>query len=190
MKPGEWVFEAHAPVAFGELKQPLLLEVIPSATCLTQRGALRSARGRTRSKGDFGASLKYGITSTMTLDATVNPDFSQVESDAFEVEVNQRFPIFFSEKRPFFMEGLGLFNLAGTGGDSTMRTAVHTRRIVDPSAGVKLTGTAGRYTFATLMAPDESVPDGRKMFTIGRGLRNFGDGQYVGVLVTDTEFQT
>ncbi len=110
-----------------------------------------------RSKGDLGASIKYGITSTTTLDATVNPDFSQVESDAFEVEVNQRFPVFFSEKRPFFMEGLGLFNLAGTGCDSTMRTAVHTRRIVDPSAGVKLTGTAGRYTFATLLAPDESV---------------------------------
>ena len=69
--------------------------------------------------------MKYGITSTVTLDATVNPDFSQVESDAFEVEVNQRYPIFFSEKRPFFMEGLGLFNLAGTGFDSTMRTAVH-----------------------------------------------------------------
>jgi hypothetical protein len=140
-------------------------------------------------QGDLGASLKYGITSTVTLDATVNPDFSQVESDAFEVEVNQRYPIFFSEKRPFFMEGLGLFNLAGTGGDSTMRTAVHTRRIVDPSAGVKLTGTAGRYTFATLLAPDESVPAGRQMYAIGRGTRNFGDGQYVGVLVTDTEFQ-
>ena len=77
--------------------------------------------------------MKYGITSTVTLDATINPDFSQVESDAFEVEVNNRFPVFFSEKRPFFMEGLGLFNLAGTGGDTTMRTAVHTRRIVDPS---------------------------------------------------------
>ena len=190
MKPGEWVFEAQAPVAFGELKQPMLLEVIPSAT--VSRNEVRSggAWQDAQSKGDFGASLKYGITSTMTLDATVNPDFSQVESDAFEVEVNNRFPVFFSEKRPFFMEGLGLFNLSGTGGDSTMRTAVHTRTIVDPSAGVKLTGTAGRYTFATLMAPDESVaPDARKMFMVGRGLRNFGDGQYVGVLVTDTEFR-
>jgi hypothetical protein len=188
MKPGEWVFEAQAPVAFGELKQPMLLEVIPSAT--VSRNELRTAQAweQARSRGELGASIKYGITSTMTLDATVNPDFSQVESDAFEVEVNNRFPIFFSEKRPFFMEGLGLFNLAGTGFDSTMRTAVHTRRIVDPSAGAKLTGTAGRYTFATLLAPDESVsPDAQKMFTIGRGLRNFGDGQYVGVLVTDTE---
>ena len=141
-----------------------------------------------RGARDLGASLKYGITSTVTLDATVNPDFSQVESDAFEVEVNQRFPIFFSEKRPFFMEGLGLFNLAGTGVDSTMRTAVHAanRR---SQRGRQADRNAGRYTFATLMAPDESVPDGRKMYAIGPGTRNFGDGQYVGVLVTDTEFQ-
>jgi hypothetical protein len=189
MRPGEWVFEAHAPVAFGELHQPRLLEVIPSATyARNQRHEAATGWQSASSQGDFGASLKYGITSTMTLDATINPDFSQVESDAFEVEVNNRFPIFFSEKRPFFMEGLGLFNLAGTGGDATMRTAVHTRRIVDPSAGVKLTGTAGRYTFATLTAPDASVgPDARRLFTIARGVRNFGEGQYVGVLVTDTE---
>ena len=189
--PGAWVFEAHAPVAFGELRQPRLLEVIPSATFA--RNEVR-ARGQAwqdaQTRRDFGASLKYGITSTMTLDATVNPDFSQVESDAFEVEVNNRFPIFFSEKRPFFMEGLGLFNLAGTGGDSTMRTAVHTRRIVDPTAGIKLTGTAGRYTFATLAAPDASVdPDARKLFAIARGVRNVGEGQYVGLLVTDTEYR-
>jgi hypothetical protein len=169
----------------------LLLEVLPSATVSHNQVRVGQGWQDPLSRGDLGASFKYGITSAMTLDATVNPDFSQVESDAFEVEVNQRYPIFFSEKRPFFMEGLGLFNLAGTGYDSTMRTAVHTRRIVDPSAGVKLTGTAGRYTFATLVAPDESVgPEGRKMFAIGRGLRNFGDGQYVGVLVTDTEFQS
>jgi hypothetical protein len=191
MKPGAWVFEAHAPVAFGELHQPRLLEVIPSATfSRNERRGAGQAWQDPDGRRDFGASVKYGITSTVTLDATVNPDFSQVESDAFEVEVNNRFPIFFSEKRPFFMEGLGLFNLAGTGFDSTMRTAVHTRRIVDPIAGLKLTGTAGRYTFATLVAPDESVdPDARKLFGIARGVRNFGDGQFAGVLFTDTEFR-
>ena len=89
--------------------------------------------------GDLGVSAKYGLTSTVTLDATVNPDFSQVESDAFQVEVNQRFPVFFSEKRPFFMEGAGIFNLAGNGeGDASMLSAVHTRRIVDPIFGAKL----------------------------------------------------
>jgi hypothetical protein len=193
MRDGEWVFENHAQVAFGELHQPLLLEVIPSSTVSRNetRPAGQAAWQDPRSKADFGASVKYGITSTVTLDATINPDFSQVESDAFEVEVNNRFPVFFSEKRPFFMEGFGLFNLAGTGGDSSMRTAVHTRRIVDPSAGLKLTGTSGKYTFGTLLAPDASVgPDAHKVFGVGRAVRNFGDAQYIGALVTDTEFRS
>ncbi len=93
---------------------------------------------------------KLGITSGITLDGTINPDFSQVESDAFQVQVNQRFPVFFSEKRPFFMEGMGLFNIAGTGGDGNMRTAVHTRKIVDPIFGSKVTGTIGKTTFGVL----------------------------------------
>jgi hypothetical protein len=193
MAEGEWVFENHAQVAFGTLHQPLLLEVIPSATVSRNESRPVGQPGweQARSKGDFGASVKYGITSTMTLDATINPDFSQVESDAFEVEVNNRFPVFFSEKRPFFMEGFGLFNLAGTGGDGTMRTAVHTRRIVDPSAGIKLTGTEGQYTFGALVAPDASVgPDAHKVFSVGRAVRNFGDAQYVGALVSDTEFRS
>jgi hypothetical protein len=114
--------------------------------------------------------VKYGITSTVTLEATGNPDFSQVESDAFQVEVNQRFPVFYDEKRPFFMEGLGVFNLAGQGGDASMQKSVHTRRIVDPDAGLKLTGTAGRQTFAVLSAADASAADSDRLFTIGRAL--------------------
>jgi hypothetical protein len=190
MAPGKWVFETHVPVVFSTLQQRRLFEVIPSATFSRNQTRITSGTWpAATSTGDLGVSVKYGVTSTITLDTTVNPDFSQVESDAFEVEVNQRFPVFFSEKRPFFMEGLGLFNLAGTGGDSTMRTAVHTRRIIEPAAGVKLTGTAGRQTFALLSAADES-PTGEspRVFTIGRGIRNFGQGQYAGILVTDTEF--
>ncbi len=191
MDPGEWVFENHAQLSFGELHQPRLLDVIPSATLSRNDSRpLGQDWQAARRKADFGASVKYGITSTITLDATINPDFSQVESDAFEVEVNNRFPVFYSEKRPFFMEGQGLFNLAGTGGDATMRTAVHTRQIVDPLAGVKLTGTSGPFTYGTLLAPDASVgPDAHKMFGIGRVVRNLGDGQHVGALVTDTEFR-
>jgi hypothetical protein len=190
MAPGQWVVETHAPLIFSELRQARVLEVIPSVTAsANQTRELPQPWPGVATKGDLGASVKYGITSTMTLDATVNPDFSQVESDAFQVEVNQRFPLFFSEKRPFFMEGLGLFNLAGTSGDGTMRTAVHTRRIVDPSTGVKLTGTAGRQTFALLSALDgSSVGDTDKLFTIGRMMRNYGHGQYIGALVTDTQF--
>ena len=188
--PGQWVFETHAALMFSELRQPRVLEVIPSVTAsANQTRELPQPWPGVAARGDLGASVKYGITSTVTLDATANPDFSQVESDAFQVEVNQRFPVFFDEKRPFFMEGLGLFNLAGTDGDGSMRTAVHTRRIVDPSAGVKLTGTAGRQTFALLSASDDSpAGDTDKLFTIGRVMRNYGNGQYIGALVTDTEF--
>jgi len=191
MRPGQWVFESNVTAQFGQLKQPLLLEVIPSATMSANQSRDAGAVWpKVRSRGDLGASVKYGITSTVTLDATVNPDFSQVESDAFQVEVNQRFPTFFSEKRPFFMEGLGLFDLAATGGDGTMRTAVHTRRIIDPLAGAKLTGTAGRQTFAFLSAADESPEgDADSLFTIGRVMRNTGPGQYVGALVTDIEYR-
>ena len=190
MRPGQWVFESNVPAVFSQLKHPRLLEVIPSATMASNQSRTIGADWpKVRSRGDFGASVKYGVTSTVTLDATANPDFSQVESDAFQVEVNQRFPTFFSEKRPFFMEGLGLFGLAASGGDSTMRTAVHTRRIIDPLLGTKLTGTAGQQTFAFLTAADESpLTDSDKVFTIGRLMRNTGPGQYIGALVTDVEY--
>lgn len=188
--PSKWVFESNTVVAFDELHSRRLFEMIPSATFSGNQVRFdRSRWDATRAKGDLGISVKYGLSSAVTLDATVNPDFSQVESDAFEVEVNQRFPIFFSEKRPFFMEGLGLFNIAGTGGDSTMRTAVHTRKIIDPSAGLKLTGAQGRHTFGVLSSADAS-PDGsrQRAFTVVREVMNFGRGRYVGLLVSDTEF--
>ncbi len=190
MTPGKWVFESNAIVSFDELQSRRLFEIIPSATFSgNQARSDRAGWNSTRTRGDVGVSVKYGLTSAVTLDATVNPDFSQVESDAFEVEVNQRFPIFFSEKRPFFMEGLGLFNLAGTGGDSTMRTAVHTRKIIDPSAGLKLTGAAGRHTFGVLSSADAWPPGTRqRVFTVVREVMNFGRGKYAGVLVSDTEY--
>ncbi|MGE5272708.1 MAG: hypothetical protein ACM3QU_02915, partial [Verrucomicrobiota bacterium] len=127
----------------------------------------------------------------------VNPDFSQVESDAFQIEVNQRYPVFYSEKRPFFMEGMGTFQLAGTGGDSNMRTAVHTRRIIDPAWGAKASGSQGRLTFAALVASDTapgSAPDADPLlqgkdeaFLIGRATYSLGAGNYVGAILTDTQ---
>jgi len=80
-----------------------------------------------------------------------------------------------------------VFNLAGQGDDASMQRSVHTRRIVDPTAGLKLTGTAGRQTFAVLSASDGSAEHSDKLFTIGRALRNYGNGQYIGALVTDVE---
>jgi hypothetical protein len=197
--PGQWVFNRHAHLVFDHLKQPPLIELLPTTTYSINQNRSDSGDWNPSSrKADAGLSIKYGLTSSVTLDATVNPDFSQVESDAFQVQVNQRFPIFFSEKRPFFMEGIGLFNLAGAGnGDGNMATAVHTRRIVNPSWGSKLTGSAGRMSFGLLTADDESPEDlgnrgeavaGRKkLFTIARAIYGLGESNYIGAILTDTE---
>src|SRR5205807_10559577 len=160
---------------------------------ITQTRATTDRWNNATGRGNLGVSGKFGITSNITLDATINPDFSQVESDAFQVQVNQRFPIFYSEKRPFFMEGMGLFNIAGTGGDGNMRTGVHTRRIINPAWGSKLTGTAGKVTFGLLDASDKSpqdidIGDHNKVFTVGRATYSLGQSDYVGAIVTDTEY--
>ena len=157
MLPGQWVFDRPSRLIFSNLKPRRLVELLPSVTYgINQERETASTWGPADDKYNFGASGKLGITSGITLDGTINPDFSQVESDAFQVQVNQRYPVFFSEKRPFFMEGMGLFNIAGTGGDGNMRTAVHTRRIVDPIYGSKLTGTIGKTAFGVLNAVDDS----------------------------------
>jgi hypothetical protein len=185
LAPGKWVFERNASLRFGELRPRPPREVIPATTYARNSSRELPDRWTSDDDGEIGISAKYGITSTITLDATVNPDFSQVESDAFQVEVNQRFPIFFSEKRPFFMEGAGIFALAGTGsGDNTLRTAVHTRRVIDPIFGAKLTGSAGRITFGTLTALDEAGDDNR-LFNVGRAQVSIGPSNYVGALYTD-----
>lgn len=199
MPSGEWVFENHAGLVFENLKQPRLLEVLPSVTYgISQTRPAPGRWDRAIDRAQVGLSAKHGITSNITIDATINPDFSQVESDAFQVQVNQRFPIFYSEKRPFFMEGMGLFNVAGTGGDSNMRTAVHTRRIIDPDWGSKLTGTAGKVTFGVLNASDNTpdvfgdrgdpIDSPNKFYTIGRATYALGGSDYIGAIVTDTEY--
>ena len=198
MLPGQWVFDRPSRLIFSNLKPRRLVEVLPSVTYgINQQRETSSAWSAADDKYNFGASGKIGITSGITLDGTINPDFSQVESDAFQVQVNQRFPVFFSEKRPFFMEGMGLFNIAGTGGDGNMRTAVHTRRIVDPIYGSKLTGTIGKTAFGVLNAVDDSptppftiegepfnVPN--KVTTVGRATYGLRRSDYVGGIFTHT----
>lgn len=97
-------------------------------------------------KLDLGLTAKFGLSPNATLDLAVNPDFAQVEADQIVVTTNQRFPIFFPEKRPFFLEGIDIFQ--------TPITAVHTRSIVDPDLAVKFSGKSGRNTFGIMAASD------------------------------------
>ena len=99
-------------------------------------------------KFEVGLTAKFSLTPTVTLDLAVNPDFAQVEADQTVVLANQRFPIFFEEKRPFFLEGIDIFQ--------TRLQAVHTRAIVDPDIAVKLSGKRGRNTFGVLLASDNA----------------------------------
>ncbi len=95
---------------------------------------------------DPGLTAKFIPSPALTLDLAINPDFAQVEADQLVVTANQRFPIFFAEKRPFFLEGIDIFQ--------TSISAVHTRSIVDPDVAIKLTGKKGRNTFGIMAASD------------------------------------
>ena len=102
-----------------------------------------------RGKGDYqpGLTAKWGITPNLILNATANPDFSQVEADAAQLEINRRFALFYPEKRPFFLEGADFF--------LTPVQAVFTRTVADPLWGTKLTGKSGRTAMGFFAAQDE-----------------------------------
>lgn len=100
-------------------------------------------------QGDFGLTAKFGITPKITLDFAYNPDFAQVEADAPVNTANVRFPIFFPEKRPFFLERIEIF-------DSQLNL-VNTRSIVDPDIAAKITGRHGRNTFGIMYASDNAL---------------------------------
>ena len=170
------------------------LELLPTVTAI-QVGSLDTTTG-VFADGDGtpegGLNVKYGVTSNLTADLTVNPDFSQIESDQPQIEVNRRFPLFFPELRPFFLEGQEVFSTRGPA------SLVHTRTIVDPRYGGKLTGKVGKTTLGVLVADDEA-PGKRDdpadpalgqtaQFFIGRVRYDMYAESYIGAIVTDREF--
>ena len=156
-----WLAQAGHITGLEGISTERTLELIPSLTLsesarfvhsfgvFPDTAAARTDPGRLVNEPmrfDPGLTGKYSITPTVTLDFAVNPDFAQIESDQLVVQANQRFPIFFAEKRPFFLEGIDIFN--------TQIAAVHTRAIIDPDFAVKLTGKIDRNTFGLLLASD------------------------------------
>ena len=132
------------------------LELLPTITAVNAKAidATTATYGRADTReGGFG--VRYGVTSNLVLDFTYNPDFSQIESDRAQIEVNQRFPLFFPELRPFFLEGQEIFSVQGP------VTLAHSRTILDPRYGAKVTGKIGRATVGVLVADDEAA--GRPM---------------------------
>lgn len=168
------------------------LEILPTATAI-QLGRLTDTGFEEGDvEPDIGLNVKYGVTSDLTADFTVNPDFSQIESDRPQIEVNQRFPLFFPELRPFFLEGQEIFRTPGR------VNLVHTRTIVDPQFGAKLTGKTGNTTLGVLVANDEApgrLDDATApafnqngQFFVGRARYDLYSESYLGAIVTDREF--
>ncbi|MDX2044015.1 MAG: DUF5916 domain-containing protein [Acidobacteriota bacterium] len=167
------------------------LEIVPSLT-ISESGrrvsALPAGVSSLNDPGRFvnqpinfdpGISIKYGLTPNITLDFTINPDFAQVEADQTVITANQRFPLFFEERRPFFLEGIEIFQ--------TPLQPVHTRTIIDPDYAAKISGKRGRNTFGLMLAADRAPgnysEDERNDPGIRPDIEKFLDRKaYVGVL--------
>lgn len=190
IKPGQTDFNVMVPIIYQNLKTGLKLEILPNVTYSRNSDRVEKDKWEHDTDTNIGMAIKYGITSSITAEATVNPDFSQVESDAYRVEVNQRYPIFYSEKRPFFMESQDVLDFSIVGG-GMMSAPVHTRQIIDPEWALKLSGSTGKMNFAFLAANDRAPGrdiDKNAVFGVVRAKYNIGSDNTLGILYSGRHF--
>jgi len=172
------------------------IEIAPSLSGVLTQEREQFPDGKFQKKDDKlepGVTAMWGFTPNMTLSATVNPDFSQVEADVAQLDINTQYALQYPEKRPFFLEGINIFR--------TRMPIVYTRTLADPDWGIKLTGKEGPHTVGFYSVRDSLTnfifPASRwtqrasePMNTIGSVLRyryDVGKASTVGVLVTDRE---
>ena len=139
------------------------------------------------SEQNVGLDAKFVFNDSMVLDITLNPDFSQVESDEPQVTLNQRFEVQFPERRPFFVENADFF--------ATDSTLVFTRRIIDPEGGARFTGREGKFGFGSILindeapglnrADDDPLKGEKANIAILRGFMDISEQDRVGVLLTN-----
>ncbi len=165
-----------------DLRRGLVLDVSPVVTAKVD-GAPAASGGwqYDASRPEFGGNVRWGVTSNLTLNGTVNPDFSQVESDAGQFQFDPREALYFPEKRPFFLDGLEQF--------TTPNNLIYTRRIVAPIAAAKLTGKISGTSVAYLAAVDDAgtSASGRDhpVFNVLRVQRDVGNGSKAAFVYTD-----
>lgn len=174
---------------FTDIKTERTLEIVPSIT-LSESGERVEdpnnppffSRFINRPiENEIGASIKYQITPNITLDAAINPDFAEVETDAPVILANRRFPVFFPEKRPFFLERIDIFR--------SPLQVVNTRNIANPDVALKLTGKVGRNTFGILGAVDDFPERDSKAYVgVLRLERDIGENSNIGMFATQYHF--
>jgi len=187
------------PISYHDLQQSKVFELLPAVTYSQHHDIDAGKLTLADHRGDFSLTAKYGITSDLVIDATYNPDFSQIEADAGQVDINLRYDLYFPEKRPFFLEGKENFRIAATAASELdpIRSIIHTRMIIDPITGIRLTGKIGnRNTLALLYAADEiqnadvaNTPEADKyiQYPILRYKRSLRDDSYIGGIATARE---
>jgi hypothetical protein len=161
-----------------DLRRGVVMEAQPfyTASANGTRDPGGDAFHRESLQSNVGVNLRLGFT-TLSVDGTIHPDFSQVEADAGQVTINERFALFVDEKRPFFLEGIELFNTPGQ--------LVHTRQVSSPSVGGKVTGKIGEISVAHLTALDDPAEGDEALVNITRLRRDFGGNSHTGVTYTD-----
>jgi hypothetical protein len=186
------------PMVYENLKHYTLFELLPSVTYTQKYNQDQGSLVIDERKPDASLTTKYGITSDLIMDGTYNPDFSQIEADAGQVDINLRYDLFYPEKRPFFLEGAENFRIAATGVSTLdpIVSIVHTRTIINPLLGIKLTGKLSeKNTLASIYAMDR-IPDDRKdvagayaLFPILRYKRTLDDDSYIGGIYAGIELK-
>lgn len=148
-----WICQMPSYIGFEQAKQGNNIAVIPSIVAgkNENRDIDASGAGEWQSEQNTEASLdlKWGITPDITLNATINPDFSQVEADVAQLSVNNNFSLFFPEKRAFFLDNADYF--------ASTLNLIHTRNIAQPNYGAKITGSKSGHTFAGFIANDSQT---------------------------------
>ncbi len=175
--------QSGALVGLTDLHRGIVLDFNPEIT-QTASGAQRGpAYGYRLDHTNIGGNLRWGVTNNLTLNATAKPDFSQVEADADQLSYDPRQALFFAERRPFFLDGIEQFAVPSN--------LIYTRRIVQPTAAGKLTGTVAGMDVAFLSAFDDPSTSlsgtNHPAFAIARVQRNLGSDSRVGFLYTDRE---
>jgi Domain of unknown function (DUF5916) len=165
------------------LRRGLVLDVNPVMTARSA-GAPVSATDDgwrySREDPEFGGTVRWGVTPNVSLNATVNPDFSQVEADVGQVIYDPRQAISFPEKRPFFLEANENFQVPNS--------LIYTRRIVSPEAAAKVSGKVGGLNVGMLSAMDDETvagSDASPVYNLLRLRRDVGPQSNVGMVYTD-----
>ena len=174
-----FLIQSGTLVGLTRLHRGLVMDATPEFTTKVN-GAPGTLAYVYKGEPDLGGTLRWGITQNLSLNATANPDFSQVEADVGQVTANQRFPLFFPEKRPFFLEGLEQYD--------TPNRLIYTRRVGQPVAGGKLTGKVGATNIAYLTAVDDrgqSATGDNPIYNLLRLRRDLGASSTAGLVYTD-----